>query len=341
MKVLFRKKVITVLILMAVLVSGLAGTWLENAYAQGAEMVQTTEWMMNIPDDTRLSSITIPGTHYSGTAHVFPGYFFQCQNLSIADQLVRGYRYLDVRLGIDGRGKKAALCFKNSIADCRTKGSIFSKKLYLADVLEQTYAFLEAHPSETVIFCVADEVAGDDPKEFEDLLFSAINKNRGKWYLNNEIPSLGNVRGKVVLASRFQDANLYGTTGLKFNWDEQNNTDPVDLPYEMTGINGNQKLWVQDRYRYNTEEKVDAVMDMISNVQADDSTFTLNFLSTVGDGWMPHPKHYADLINEELLKTKLYPNTSYGVLIVDYGTKEIAQHIYMSNFKAQEPKGEE
>ncbi|MBQ5430498.1 MAG: hypothetical protein IIU28_02450 [Lachnospiraceae bacterium] len=341
MKRLFCKRLVSVVLLVAVVVTGCVGSGAIRAFAEGAEMVQTTEWMMNIPDDTSLSSITIPGTHNSGSAHIFPGYFLQCQNLSIADQLVRGYRYLDVRLGIDGRGKKAALSFKHSIGDCRTKGSIFSKKLYLSQVLEQVYAFLEAHPSETVIFCVKDEVAEDDPKEFENLLFTEINKHRGKWYLGDQIPSLGTVRGKVVLASRFPDANLYGATGLKFDWEKQDNTDPVDLPYEIGSLNNTQKIWVQDRFRYNTEEKIDAVMDMISNVQADDSTFTLNFLSTVGDGWMPHPKHYAQIINEELLKTKLYPNTSYGVIVVDYGTKDIAQHIYMSNFKAQEPKGEE
>jgi 1-phosphatidylinositol phosphodiesterase len=218
---------------------------------------------------------------------------------------------------------------------------IFSGKLYFNDVLEQIYAFLQAHPSETVIFSVKDEDPKDDAKEFESLLFSEIRKNRDRWYLHNTIPSLGAVRGKVVLASRFSDVNTYGDTGINLNWESQDNTDPVDLPYEVGSINGTQKIWVQDRYHYNTEEKIDAVRDMIANVQADDTTFTLNFLSTVGDGWMTHPKHYADIVNDALLKTKLYPNTSYGVIIVDFGTKDIAQHIYMSNFKAQEPKGEE
>ncbi len=341
MKHLSSKRILSMVLLVVVVLAGCIGTYRLDANAQGAEMIQTTEWMMNIPDDTRLSSITIPGTHSSGSAHVFPGYFLQCQKLSIADQLVRGYRYLDVRLAIDNNGKQAKLYFKNNIGDCRKKGFIFSGKLYFNDVLEQIYAFLQAHPSETVIFSVKDEDPKDDAKEFESLLFSEIRKNRDRWYLHNSIPSLGAVRGKVVLASRFSDVNTYGDTGINLNWESQDNTDPVDLPYEVGSINGTQKIWVQDRYHYNTEEKIDAVQDMIANVQADDATFTLNFLSTVGDGWMTHPKHYADIVNDALLKTKLYPNTSYGVIIVDFGTKDIAQHIYMSNFKAQEPKGEE
>ena len=73
---------------------------------------------------------------------------------------------------------------------------------------------------------------------------------------------------------------------------------------------------------------------MLRNVQADDHTFTLNFLSTAGDGTFGHPKGYAEVLNGILMTTNLAPQTSYGTIVVDFGTREIAQHIYMSNFQA-------
>lgn len=294
----------------------------------------TAEWMRDIADDTYISSISIPGTHDSAAKYVFPGFALKTQSMSIADQLTKGYRYLDIRLSVENTKQGKRLGFVHNMGKCRESRMIFSKQIYLDEVLDQIYAFLKAHPSETVLFCVKDENDKDNAEEFEQLLFDEIDKNRSEWYLNDSIPKLSQVRGKIVLLSRFKNPRMR-STGLDFKWDDQGNTDSVDLPYVNYSVGHDGNLWVQDRYRYTVAQKEDAFIDMLENVQPDDSTFALNFLSTTNGSGLPHPSSYASTLNNVLLNQDLHSNTSYGIIVVDFGTKEIAQHVYMTNFSKE------
>lgn len=300
-----------------------------------SETMTTTNWMSGLSDDMAISEITIPGTHDSASNYVTPAYFLKCQNTSIAEQLANGYRYLDIRLALDeDKDGTARLKFIHAFANCRSGMWWFSKPLYLEDVLDAVYSFLDENPTETVIFCVKAENGDDDVASFEALFYDTIDKNADKWYTVNEIPTLGEVRGKAVLATRFEDVNAVGDTrtGLQFYWEEQDNTEVVDLPYAISMINDTQALWVQDRYKYTVESKIDAFMDDLANCQADENTFSLNFASLSGSGLIVHPKGNARTINAEILDTELRDGTSYGVLIVDFATAEIAEHIYGANF---------
>ena len=74
-----------------------------------AANISSTDWMETVPDDTRLSNMSIPGTHDSCTQYVDMRYIFQCQDASVATQLIYGYRYLDMRLVLEKRsGQRAA-----------------------------------------------------------------------------------------------------------------------------------------------------------------------------------------------------------------------------------------
>lgn len=304
----------------------------ETAVTDSRHYKPTAEWMRDIADDTYISSISIPGTHDSAAEYVFPGYSLKTQGMPIADQLTSGYRYLDIRLEIEQTKDGNRLGFVHNFSKCKENNFLFSKQIYLDEVLDQIYAFLKAHPSETVLFCVKDENSEDDARVFEQLLYDAIDKNRSAWYLGDNIPKLSQVRGRIVLLSRFANPLNRTDTGLDFSWDDQGNTESVDLPYTMYPLGDDAHLWVQDRYRYTVAQKEDAVKDMLENVQADDSTFTLNFLSTTNGSGLPHPSSYAEVLNDILMNMDLHYNTSYGTIVVDFGTKQIAQHIYMTNY---------
>jgi len=296
-------------------------------------------WMSRIDDGTYLSDMSIPGTHDSATENIFPAFFLQCQDTSIKEQMENGYRYLDIRLAVeeDDEGN-VSLKFIHNFGNCKKTSGLFAEKLYLEDVLSWVYDFLEGNPTETIIFCVKDEGSDDDPEVFEEAFMSLIEENSSVWYRENEIPTLGEVRGKVVLCSRFEDALGYGEgrTGLNFDWEDQNNTEAVDLPAALSMINDQEQLWVQDRYKYNVEMKFDAVKDTIENCQAAEGIFSLNFLSTSGSGYAGHPKKYAGIINEEFMELSLQSETAYGVIIVDFADAELAEKIYMTNFASEE-----
>ncbi|MQN00802.1 MAG: hypothetical protein DUD27_05485 [Lachnospiraceae bacterium] len=330
-----RDRLISALVVFVMLIVCFANSGsgqIEDAVTDSKQYKPTTEWMQEIDDDTPISSISIPGTHDSAAEHIFPGYFLQTQSMSIADQLTNGFRYLDIRLEVESGKNGDFLGFVHNFGKCRRSGSIFSKQLRFEEIVDQIYAFLKAHPSETVLFAVKDENKSDNAREFESLLFKEINQHRDNWYIYDSIPKLSKVRGRIVLIRRFSDALDYGSAGLNFNWNDQGSKISVDLPYVMYSLNGMDKLWVQDRYRFNVGQKRDAFLDMLRNVAADDHTFALNYLSTAGDGAAGHPQGYADILNNILLSTRLASQTSYGTIVVDFGTRRIAQHIYMSNF---------
>ncbi len=328
------KRSFKILLSVIITVAIISGMIPEVSYAKGAETKHSTEWMLEIPDDTFVSSVTIPGTHNSGAVNIFPGYFVQCQNQDIPTQLVNGFRYFDFHLAIstDSDGKKR-LNFANGIWNARTKFNIFSGKLYFDAVVEKIASFLKAHPSETVIIGVKKERSEDNAREFQQAVLDEINKQPELWYIKNRIPRIGEVRGKIIFARCYTDVTGAVDSGLNFNWTSQDSPEVVPLPYEAHSINMKSTLWVQDRHKYNLENKINAYRDTLTDAQAGGDDFVLNFLSTESTGLFSHPKHFAKYLNSDLLEYKLSSNTSYGVIAVDFANKDIAKHIYNSNFK--------
>lgn len=318
-----KRRFLTIILLFFVLLSAIpAGTSAESSAAD--------EWMKDVDGATRLSAMSIPGTHDSATEHVGLRYIFQCQDRGIAEQLENGYRYLDIRLALDGD----TLILKHNFSKCRKSASLFSKALSLDDVLSDAYAFLEAHPSETVIMCVKAENGKDDVARLQTLLYDAISANEGAWYLKNRIPTLDEVRGKIVLATRFEDLLGLGEekSGLHFYWEDQGDRSILAVPHAQSPINDSEALFVQDRYNYAVQDKLDAIEHCLVNSQASEESFFLNFCSTSGSGKVGHPKKYAESINEYLRAYDWDDSCCYGVVIVDFAAHDIAELIYNTNF---------
>ena len=322
-----------VIIVVLILLIALAASGVTSASSKQVSSGDSVDWMADIDGELSLSAISIPGTHDTGSQYVPLNYIFQCQDTSVAQQLENGYRYLDIRLVLDEKEGEPALVIKHNFATCRTAAFPFAESLYLDRVLADVYAFLEENPTETVILCMKAENGDDDIKDVQRLLYEQIDAKADMWYTENEIPTLDAVRGKIVLATRFEDAIGVGESkrGLNFAWVEQGDREVVDVPYAITMINDGQALWVQDRFNYDVPDKLDAIYDDMENCQADENTFSLNFTSTSGSGQVGHPKKYADVINRELLQYHWKKGTCYGVVIVDFATEDLAKCIYETN----------
>lgn len=293
----------------------------------------SADWMAELNGETKLSSISIPGTHDSCTQFVSMGYIFRCQDTSVAQQLTDGYRYFDLRLVVDEKDEQPALVIKHNFASCRKGKSPFSDKLYLEDVLADVSDFLEEHPSESVILCMKAENGDDSISQVQELLYQQIEKNEKQWYLQNVIPTLDEVRGKMVLATRFADEIGVGPArkGMNFDWRDQGDETVVDEPAAISMINEGEKLWVQERYNYDTTDKVDAIVETLENCQGADDSFSLNFTSTSGSGKVGHPKKYATSINKFLTEYDWQDDTCYGIIVVDFATEKLAKCIYETN----------
>lgn len=327
-----KRRLLACALLMCMMVCVFAGL---AAMPADAADVRAVNWMENVPDETKLSSMSIPGTHDSCTQNVDMRYIFQCQDASIATQLKYGYRYLDMRLVLEKRSGQETLVLKHNIARCKVSDSPFSRTLTLADVLKDVYAFLDEHQSETVIMCMKAENSKDDVAAVQKALYEMINQASERWYLKNEIPTLGAVRGRIVLATRFDDKLQVGSDrcGLYFGWADQGDRTVLTDPTADSVINDRETLCVQDRYNYDVDDKITAIHTCLDNSRAADDTFFLNFTSTSGSGAVGHPKEYAKDINLDLYDYAWETGKAYGVVIVDFGPKKIAEKIYGTNFQ--------
>ena len=152
------------LVLLALILLALLGYTAGLLYPRGARAGDNSglgDWMGRLDGKLRLSEINIPGTHDSATQYIFPAYFLRDQDTGVQEQLENGYRYLDVRVALDKNGEELKLI--HAFGTCRRGAALWSKALSYDDFCDAALAFLDAHPGETVIFCVKPESSGDDP----------------------------------------------------------------------------------------------------------------------------------------------------------------------------------
>ena len=286
----------------------------------------SADWMAGLADDLPLSEIVLPGTHDSATRFVQLAFFSKCQGKDIAGQLEAGYRYLDIRLGVDGDQLK----LMHGFTSCRTGPFPWSKALYLDAVLLQCTAFLEKHPAETIVFAVKQEHGDESVAEFQRILDSAVSKDASFWLLTDSIPLLSEARGKIVLLRRYEDeAGLGERAGIPLLWPNQNGHADTSRNIEMTD-QGSYRLWVQDRYEYAAEDKWAAFTAGLLEKNVQEEDVAIHFLSTKGTFVYGHPYAFARKLDPMLLS--LPQSGISGWVILDFGSASLAAHIYQANF---------
>ncbi len=107
------------------------------------ELIDHSSWMRDIPDQARLLSLSIPGTHNSCSVGGILG-FTKTQDLDLPDQLKAGIRFLDIRLS----HYQDNLFVHHDV--------VHMGKCY-ADILTACSGFLGRHPSETILMSIKDE----------------------------------------------------------------------------------------------------------------------------------------------------------------------------------------
>lgn len=324
---IFARILVTILIVVLVLLGVMYGVPLFE-HVDKTRVSGSADWMQDLDDALPLSEITLPGTHDSATQYVGLTFFSRCQDGAIRDQLDRGYRYLDIRLGMDEEGMKLMHGFVN----CKTGPMLWSPALGLETVLDQCYTFLEEHPTETVLFAVKQEHGSLTAEAFAQALEAVIAQQPDLWFTENRIPTLGEARGKLVLLRRYVDRTLPEDAeghGLSLNWPNQSGHGNVSKHTEAT-VNGTYTLWVQDRYEYGAEDKWNAFTAGLATAPVNESSAAIHFLSTKGTLPYGHVWSFAKTLNGRL--TQEQPPLS-GWVILDFGTAELAEQIYRTNFQ--------
>ncbi|KAG7662883.1 uncharacterized protein J8A68_003567 [[Candida] subhashii] len=295
-------------------------------------MVNYQTWLKEIDDNTRLSKLSIPGTHNSAACHTaLPS--VRCQGESVTKQLEHGVRFLDVRVG--------KLFVGNDVKDLQVIHGKFPVKipfpLKLSTTLEEVYAFLESNPSETVFLSLKQEGSDDwdnEHDEFGNLIWDKyVNPNKDKWYLNTDIPRLGDARGKVVLFRRFgvKDEQRSKEFGFSADWWSYNTTDEDRGQYV-----------VQDFCEVQTADdlpkKIDYVKKFAKRTEdytngSDDKLF-LNFTSSSN---FFDKQCWPEAVAKAMIKGGLGDtiNRGVGIIILDYAESDdwsLVKKLVDSNF---------
>ncbi len=274
--------------------------------------------MKNIDDLKSLKDLNIPGTHDSSTKFCSFSLFSRCQNMSVSEQLQIGVRALDIRVN----GAKAVHSF------CVCKKSRFGKVLTVYDIIKDVYGFLDSNPSETVMLLFKMD-RGKSSAECLRLLYDGfIKANPEKWYIENRIPLLGEVRGKIVLVRR-TDSDL-GDIGVDFtSMPDQGGT--KESSCEKFSPNAADSVIVQDRYGLLRNKKWHkAVKPLLDSGEKYGDVFILNYLSTAG---LPViPRFNAKKVNGKFLIYPLKAGGKYGTLMFDFVTLRLSEKVIKSNF---------
>lgn len=286
--------------------------------------VTSAKWMSQIKDDVSIADLSLPGTHDSATKYIatsVAGAWTTTQDLTIAEQLNVGVRYLDLRLAYDTTVESNIKLVHSTIVCTDANGNILSLKAVFNDL----YTFLNNNPTETVVVSVKED-AGDAAAALADSIENLIDANKSKWFTGYSTPKLGDVRGKCVLTTRIRQCAY----GISLNWGDQGS----DGSYVDYG-------WfaVQDRYSMGADSKWANAAKLLFDREKPEGVWQLNFLSTTGGG-ISGVGPNASTMNTLFSKYEMANNKSYGVVFFDYVSENLAKKVYKCNdrFCKNQPK---
>ncbi|MBO4667005.1 MAG: phosphatidylinositol-specific phospholipase C domain-containing protein, partial [Bacilli bacterium] len=205
-----------------------AGLGFTGALRQKSNNTDYSSWMKDLADVTPIRNINMPGSHDTMALYSIGDLAGQCQSLSLEDQLNLGVRFLDIRLKEDNNELKAIHGFVDQRCSFKTITGTIEK-------------FIKDNPSEMIIMSIKEEALSSNSSiSFDESLKTYLKNNI--YYLNQNLPlTLGEVRGKVILLSRYQNSSI-GIPAFD-GWKESTS---FTLP------NG---IYVQDTYKITSKEQ--------------------------------------------------------------------------------------
>ena len=291
-------------------------------------------WMKFLQDDLNICQINLPGTHDSCAYCVQFPFLSKCQNTTIIEQLDSGIRFLDIRVEKDGDRLKLV----HDIADCKNPENT-KEKLYLENILNDCKKFLSENPSETILLSYKRDDGASQEETFDTLFENYLEKD-SIWYKENRIPSLGEVRGKIVLLNRDnidQNNEKYTdfNTGINLStWVYQKkNIERIYEVAELLGRNGaitEKTFTVQDLYGLTPQKKWGLAVSPFLKKPPKSDDILITFFSCGSLFYSPNKS--AKYINKKLSDITLEKAKKYGWIIIDYPTKKFIKEIVNSNF---------
>lgn len=289
-----------------------ACVWMVSGLSQAADKAGSG-WMGALEENWPIQHLSIPGSHDSGALLEPLAGTAKCQDLSIAEQLAVGVRFLDIR--------------------CRHVGDSFvihhgpiDQKQTCESVLDTVTAFLKANPRECVILSVKEEYRAEkNTRSFEQTFDAYVAKDPERWWLKAELPRLDQVRGKMVLFRRFSSTSQVKGIDAS-NW--------PDNRIFSSGL-----LRVQDVYQSpNAETKwwsVETMLKVAREGEPNPDTLFVNFTSATGSRMgIPNIPSVSTPMNHKITDYFMnQPKARYGIIVMDFVNEGRCRLIYETNLR--------
>lgn len=251
------------------------------------------DWMAGLPDALPLSRLSIPGTHDS--LSLFGGRRLRCQSWGLEAQLAAGVRFLDVRCKLE-RG------------ELRVYHLCTFQRASLRGVLRRTLRFLRAHPGEAVLMRIKEELPFFSRPGFAARLQRCLlEEGRGRLWCREEVPTLGQARGKIVVLEALEQAVL-------------------GIPYEQLSISDAWNVLSLERKWARARRHLEAAAG------GDPAKMHLTFCS--GNGLFTCPEEVARFVNPRCyrhLRRRSGQAVRWGVVIMDFPGAGLLRLIVDSN----------
>lgn len=255
-------------------------------------------WMKYVDGNKYLDELSIPGTHDSSTCSVDNDTepqtsLAKCQQDYTPTQLLEGIRYFDIRLGKNNENGDPGI--DHGMCYLLKKDGGF---MHLSDVIGYFKTFLNENPSEALIMLVSrgNDEATDD--SVTTAFANVMDNNSDLFYTSSHVPTLNEVRGKIVLLRRFKlagDSVDGHTWGLDLTeWDDKIKAHSgksmclvkYEQGFEAAGNTGDKEpystaVYAQDHYNCTGSSKIDWV-DMALKAASEFERSTVDI--TAADG---------------------------------------------------------
>lgn len=302
-------------------------------------------WMKYVDNNKFLDELSIPGTHDSGTCSVDNDTEPQssqakCQQDYIPTQLLEGIRYFDIRLGKNDENGDPGI--DHGACYLLKKDGNF---MHLSDVIGYFNTFLSENPTEALIMLVSRGNGEATNESLTTAFGKVLDENPDLFYTSSRIPTLGEVRGKIVLLRRFGLAGnsvSSHTWGLDLTqWDDKiaAHTDSTSMclvrderGFEAVGKTGDEepyctKVYAQDHYECTGTDKIGWVdmalqettklarimVDVEDNdgakVKVLEHSWCINYTSCTNYKQGSNPFTAARVVNEHLYKSQYINST--------------------------------
>jgi 1-phosphatidylinositol phosphodiesterase len=292
------------------------------------DAASSTNWMSKVPDTQSLSRMTIPGTHETMALYeTIPGTAI-CQTNTLSEQLNYGIRCLDIR----GRHLSNALTIHH--------GVVYQKATF-SNVLDAATSFLSNNPTETIVMLLKEEhTPAGNTRSYENTVMSYLTKDRAKYLYNGwkpctKIPTLGEVRGKIVLVRRFPGKIGINATPWPDNANGVVNAGSLFRIQDLYKLN--YSVWNPDNSE-NFDKKWSVAYDGL--MQASEDTQGKFFHLTYSSGaifylGVPQVPEFAYAMNSRVngFFTR-HSSGIFGAVMMDFITPELTAKVYRSGIAA-------